>query len=193
MKTLVACRIFEDELQACLGADHDVHIIWLDAALHADLDRLAAELRAAIDTAKASGGPVQLLFGGGCHPDLTALAGNLGIIASPYKNCIAWLVGDRIGELEKNRTMLMTPAWVRVWPAIMAAMGWNEIDARMQLGRYDRILVLDVGLNSLTDEEIIAFFDLVQVPVEIQLIELTEFCDRLREITGCGAGKVLTE
>ena len=36
------------------------------------------------------------------------------------------------------------------------------------LGRYERILVLDAGIEPLTDEETLSFFDLVQVPVEIE-------------------------
>jgi hypothetical protein len=57
----------------------------------------------------------------------------------------------------------------------MEALGWSEVDVRINLGRYERILVIDPGLEPLTDEETLVFFDLVQVPVEIKKIDLSVF------------------
>ena len=82
--------------------------------------------------------------------------------------------------MEQNNTMLMTPTWVRVWPANMKRFfGWNEVDFRMNLGRYERILVLDSGVNSLTEDEVLEFFDLVQVPVEFMNLNLDHFDNML--------------
>ncbi len=79
-------------------------------------------------------------------------------------------------ELEQNHTMVMTPSWVRLWPESMKRLlGWTEVDFRINLGRYERILVLDPGLVPLTDEEILEFFDLVQVPVEVEPLSLDHF------------------
>lgn len=178
-KTLVACRIFEDELNACLKDRKDVRIVWVDAALHADLDLLEKELRNVLAQTDPQKESVRLLFGSGCHPEMAGIAKELGTQTAPCKNCIEWLAGEETKELEQNHTMLMTPAWVRVWPKIMSLLGWSEVDVRMQLGRYDRILVLDPGLNPLTDEETLEFFDLVQVPVEPRPVDLEHFCSRL--------------
>jgi len=180
--TLVACRIFEDELNACLADRKDVRISWVEAALHADLDLLEKELRNVLAQTDPRQQRVRLLFGSGCHPDMAGIAKELGTQTSPCKNCIEWLAGDEAKSLEQNRTMLMTPSWIRVWPEIMSLMGWNEVDVRMQLGRYDRIMVLDPGLNLLTDDETLAFFDLVQVPVETRPVDLAHFCARLAQL-----------
>ena len=64
----------------------------------------------------------------------------------------------------------------------MEALGWNEVDVRINLGRYERILVLDAGIEPLTDEETLLFFDLVQVPVEIKKIDLSVFRDLLAKL-----------
>jgi hypothetical protein len=61
----------------------------------------------------------------------------------------------------------------------MDALGWNEVDVRINLGRYERILIVDAGIEPLTDEETLSFFDLVQVPVEIGKIDLSIFRDLL--------------
>ena len=77
----------------------------------------------------------------------------------------------------------MTPSWVRVWPEAMKKyLGWSEVDFRMNLGRYERILILDAGLAPLSDEETLEFFDLVQVPVEIESLNLDHFHDVLMEL-----------
>jgi hypothetical protein len=76
----------------------------------------------------------------------------------------------------------MTPGWIRAWPGIMAALGWDAVDVRINLGRYNRILLLEPGINPLTDEEILAFFDLTQVPVDIELLELQHFRQVLAEV-----------
>ncbi len=178
-RTLIACRIFEQELHAVLGPesrDKDIQIVWVDSGLHCDLNRLEEELAKAFTAARTAGGDVRMLFGRGCHPEIDSLAGNCGVRTTPVKNCIEALLGEKAKKLEEDRTMVMTPTWVRTWPhSVRTFLGWNEVDIRMNLGRYDRILVADPGLNPLTDEEILDFFDLAQVPVEVMPLDLDLF------------------
>ena len=178
-RTLIACRIFEQELHAVLGPesrDKDIQIVWVDSGLHCDLNRLEEELAKAFTAARTAGGDVRMLFGRGCHPEIDSLAGNCGVRTTPVKNCIEALLGEKAKKLEEDRTMVMTPTWIRTWPhSVRTFLGWNEVDIRMNLGRYDRILVADPGLNPLTDEEILDFFDLAQVPVEVMPLDLDLF------------------
>ncbi|SHE42074.1 Protein of unknown function [Desulfacinum infernum DSM 9756] len=182
MKVLIACRVFEDELKACLPWDEKLEVVWVEAGLHADLDLLEKTLSRALSEAAAAGGEVRLLYGVGCHPELARLAARFGVPLSPVKNCIEAFCRERTQELERNRTMIMTPGWVRAWHGIMEAMGWNEVDVRIQLGRYDRILLLDPGVNPLKDEEILAFYDLVQIPIDVQPLDLQPFRETLEEV-----------
>jgi hypothetical protein len=78
--------------------------------------------------------------------------------------------------------MIMTPGWVRAWPSIMEALGWDGVDTRINLGRYDRILLLDAGVDPLSEEEILSFFDLVQVPIEVESLNLDHFKCTLAEV-----------
>lgn len=178
MKTpniLIACRIFEKELQAVLPRDVNNRILWVDAALHADLNCLEKNLTECLSSSKASGGNVRMLFGKGCHPDIDLLRNEYCVQMPQVKNCIEAFLGEKLKDLERNSSMIMTPAWVRTWPDMMKALGWDEVDVRINLGRYHRILILDAGLDSLTDEEILSFFDLVQVPIEIEHLDLHHF------------------
>lgn len=91
-------------------------------------------------------------------------------------------LGPHKKDLEKNHTMIMTPGWVRAWPEIMKALGWDEVDVRMNLGRYERILLLDCGAHPLSDEEILWFFDLAQIPIEIEPLDLGHFKKMLKQL-----------
>jgi hypothetical protein len=175
MAVLIACKVLEKELLHALPDDADVEVVWLEAGLHASLPRLEEALTTAIAGAKPSERKVCLLYGQGCHPEIGSFLASQGVATFPVKNCIEALLGNNAPEIKDTKTMIMTPGWVRAWPGIMKALGWNEVDVRINLGRYERILVIDPGLEPLTDEETLVFFDLVQVPVEIKKIDLSVF------------------
>jgi hypothetical protein len=179
---LIACKVLEKELLHALPSGADVEIVWLEAGLHASLPRLEKALTAAIAGVKPSERKVCLLYGQGCHPEIGSFLAHQGVAAFPVKNCIEALLGRGAPELKDTKTMLMTPGWVRAWPAMMEVLGWNEVDARINLGRYERILVLDAGIEPLTDEETLLFFDLVQVPLEVRRIDLSVFRELLAEL-----------
>jgi len=176
-KSLIACKIFEHELNKVLSPDTDVAIHWIDAALHANPDRMKKELTDAITTAENNRvEDICFLFGNGCHPDIGEITESCGARLPSVKNCIQAIIGpEKTKQLEANRTMVITPGWITAWPGIMAGLGWDQVDVRINLGRYDRILLLDPGIVPLNDEEILAFYDLVQVPIEIECVELTYF------------------
>lgn len=179
LKHLIACRIFEKELAAVGLRDDDVTTHWMDAALHADPVRMKAEITdclSRIGPENSGNSGIRFLFGNGCHPDMAAIAGGCCASLPPEKNCIQAFLGPaRTKELEQNRTMIISPGWLDAWQDIMSGLGWDEVDVRINMGRYDRILLLDPGLAPLDDEALIRFYDLVQVPVEIMELDLDCF------------------
>ena len=119
-RSLVACRIFEQALRSVLEPVLDpqsggkgIQIVWVDSALHCDLDRLEAELTKAVAAAKTTGEDVRMLFGRDCLPEIESLARKHGIPTSPVKNCVEAFLGEQARILEENRTMIMTPTWIR--------------------------------------------------------------------------------
>lgn len=187
-QVLIACKIFEEEITTLLSRkdkDAQPQVIWLDAALHLDLKLLEKELRAAIDSAGSQAqDQVKVFFGRGCLPHMDELLREKGLPLCPTNNCISAFVGeDKVRELEQGNTILMTPSWIRYWPGNSRRLaGWDEVDFRTGLGRYDRILVIDPGINPLSDEEILEFFDLVQVPIEVIDIDLGHFQATLERV-----------
>ena len=184
-KKIIACQIFSDELSAVLPEEYrGIDITWLDPGLHMNLNELESALKQALEADAAEGADARVLFGHGCHPDMCQIVDHIGGKILGAKNCVHAFCGDRLDELEQNRTMVMTPGWIRFFPSLMAAAGWDEVDVRQNLGRYDRILVMDPGINPLSEEEILEFYDLTQVPIEIQPIDLDHFRVKLIESLG---------
>jgi len=183
-KSLIACKIFEHELNEVLSSDTDVAVHWIDAALHTNPIRMKKELTDAIRAAeKDRVGDICFLFGNGCHPDIWEITESCAAQLPSAKNCIQAIIGpEKTKQLEANCTMVITPGWITAWPGIMAGLGWDEVDVRINLGRYDRILLLDPGIVPINDEEILNFYDLVQVPIEIESVELTYFHDLIGQI-----------
>jgi hypothetical protein len=172
-KKIIACQIFNDELSAVLPEAYgDMDITWLNPGLHMNLDKLEMTLKQALGDAEAEGAEAGVLFGSGCHPDMCNIVNNHGGNILSSKNCIEAFCHKNIEELEKNRTMVITPGWIRFFPNLMAVAGWDEVDVRQNFGRYDKFLLMDPGVNPLSEEEILAFYDLTQVPVEVRQIRL---------------------
>ena len=82
-----------------------------------------------------------MLFGNGCHPDMCHVINNYGGKIIGAKNCVEAYCNESIDESEQNRTMLITPGWIRFSPNMMTAAGWDEVDIRQNFGRYDRFFV----------------------------------------------------
>ena len=182
--TLIGCGIFQEETESLL-AGADLALTWLPVGLHDNLETLEAGLDQALAEARTGGGPVGLLFGYGCLPEMRAFAAARRAALLPARNCLAALAGeDGLKELEKDRTLVASPGWVRkMWLGRAGAVGgWQADDYRQNFGRYDRVVVLDPGLNPITDEEIITCYDLIQVPLEVRPLDLGPFRLALEEL-----------
>lgn len=143
--------------------------------MHADLQCLEKKLTNTLKRGKTIATDIRLFFGNGCHPDIGDIAKRFDARLSPVKNCIDAFCGGKAKYIEQNKTMIMTPGWIRAWTNSMKSLGWTDVDVRINLGRYDKILLLDPGVDPLTDEEILMFFDLSQIPIEVEHLSLDHF------------------
>ncbi len=187
-KILIACRIFEDELNTVLQWNRSVKKIhWIEAALHADPARLKDALSEALSICAATGENIYLLYGY-CHPEIDEICRGFGAERMQVDNCLHALLGPRKEALEQDHTLILTPGWIRAWPGIIKALHWDQVDVRIHCGRYRRILLLEPGIRPLSDEEILQFFDLIQVPIEIEPITLEYFQHRIDRLFGQNPG-----
>ena len=177
-KNLIYCPIFRDELRAVL--DHPSGIIFheLGFDVHTHSAIMQKQLSEAVLESQQRGGGLCILVGKECECDvpISEIAREYNGRLPEYINCIEIFLGrEKTLELQKNRTVLMTPAWIQMIQNAIATDLWTVEDARMNLGWYDRILLLDTGVTPISDEEIMAFYDLVQVPIEFMDIDLDHF------------------
>jgi hypothetical protein len=175
---VVACAIFRVELEHILGAD--LEAAWLPAGLHVSDERLGQ----ALDEALGVDGGVACFYGA-CHPDIDAKLAALGGRRVSAKNCVeAFLSPTLLAELGE-RVFIMSPGWLKAWRAIFVeGLGWDEIDARINFGAYDRVVVLDFGLEPIDDLDVLEFFDYTQTEVEILPATLDYFRARVAETLG---------
>jgi hypothetical protein len=181
MATFIGCNVFEQEIQWVLNRHPEIEFKahWIPAGLHNDLEILEKTLRQALADNQGAE-DLRLLIGNGCSPDLAKIAAEKKLPLLGVKNCLEALLGvERLRELEKGRTMVITPSWLRkVWfspEGMRAVLGWSDVDFRLNFGRYDRSLVLDPLIEPVTDMEILEAFEVIQVPLEVEYLSLEHF------------------
>lgn len=182
---LIGCAVMKTEVEAVLSGTPDGDKLlkqagWLPPGLHVDPEVLKEKLAKAVSQGD---GPPLLVYGA-CCPDIDDLASKSGGRRIAGKNCIELLLGpERAAELSASNAFVMSPGWLSHWRSIFVdGLGWDETDARMNFGFYDRIVVLDFGLEPLDDMALLEFFDYTGVPVEIEPADLEAFKRRLSEL-----------
>ncbi len=190
---MLACSIFRPELERVLPeivAEHpeifagrDVDIEFVQSALHVDYKKLRQGI--AEGFARCESGNTALLYGFMCHPDLPQIAAEHDVPYLRVGNCIEiFLTPEQKRKIDADGlTYYLTTGWLADWRSFFVeAMGWDTYDARANLGRYDRILMLDTGICPYTDEDILDFFEFTTVPIEIEPIGLDVFKENVVEL-----------
>jgi hypothetical protein len=180
---IVACGIFQPELEQVLRQireerpnDCIIDVTYVPPALHVDYDRLKDGITNALD--HVSEQKKILLFGSMCHPEIGEFTEKYHVVRLSPGNCIELILGkDRQKEIEKTaKVFYLTPGWLQNWEDIFRrGQGWDEIDARQNMGFYDKILLLDTGVSEFSDEDLLEFFEYTQVPIEIEKVDLAVF------------------
>lgn len=189
MINIISCGIFKKEVEVILkelGLKNDVN--FLDPGLHVNFNRLEEGVRGEIQRQEKAL-PTIVIIGQACHPDMSSILDAEKAIGISTANCFEALLGDEKKKLDaETNTYYITSGWFENWHKIFKQdMGWTEVDARMNLGFYDRILLLDTGLCEITDEKLIEFFDFVQVPIEVKKVTL----DHLKSLVKAALAKAL--
>lgn len=182
---LIACPVFRDELEMVLAHEADVEIHYLSFRIHNNDRQMEEELLEATGLAVESGKKIVILIGNDCHTGqaLNRVADKAGAAHPEGKNCIEILLGrEKAVELSQNRTSIITPGWVRMFNFAVKEGVRDKVDIRTEMGWFDRLLLVDPGLKPLPDEDILSFFDLVEVPVEFDTLDLENFKREIKDL-----------
>ena len=166
----------QEELGAGLSVNYlppalDVNETRLAAAITEGLQALAGKPEAGIRTA-------MLLYGRMCHTDMAGITKGSGVIYPQAANCVeAFLSPEKKKEIDATGNMYyLTMSGLKLWREIyQQGHGWDAVDARINFGSFDKIIVLDCGLFEITDEALFDFFEFTRVSVEVLPISLDYF------------------
>jgi hypothetical protein len=186
---IVACGIFQPELDLIMKRIKDlqspgteVTTTYVPPALHVDYDKLKDGITGSLDTVTEH--KKVLLFGSMCHPEIGEFTEKYGVVRLAPGNCVEMILGkERQREIEKTaKVFYLTPGWLQNWRDIFQqGQGWDEVDARINFGFYDKILLLDTGAALLSDDDLLEFFDYTQEPIEIESVDLALFQENVAE------------
>jgi len=175
---LVSCGIFREEIeflvrQKGLSAD----VIFLDAALHVNFDKLKSRLTEALGKCRQAGREVKVVYGH-CHPEMIEILELGGAKRIMAGNCLEAFVGaEEIARLDKEaKTFFLTSGWVNNWEA-MFKMGEEDFsfDFREMFKSYKRIIVFDIGVVPIDEEKVGLFSEFTRLPVQRRSITLDHF------------------
>lgn len=174
MLNIISCGMIMKEVQFILneiGLKDEV--AFLDHGVH-NFDRLKTNLTEQINKKKEkNNSPTIVIIGQNCHPEMTSILDQHSVIGLNAANCFEALLGSEKAQLDKEaNSFYMTSGWFEHWEEIFKYSGWTEVDARLNMGFGDRVLLLDTGLVEITDEKILKLFDIIQVPIEIKKVNL---------------------
>lgn len=185
---IVACGIFQPELEQVLKQireehpDDKISVTYVPPALHVDYDKLKDGITNSLDNVAED--KKVLLFGSMCHPEIGEFTEKYHVVRLAPGNCVELILGkERQKEIEKYaKVFYLTPGWLHNWEDIFKrGQGWDEIDARINFGFYDKILLLDTGISEFKDEDLLEFFEYTQVPIEIESVDLAVFKENVAE------------
>ena len=179
---ILSCGIFQQELEKVLpeikketGID-DIEINYLPAALHSDNNELEKGIKNGMET--FGGRQFMMLYGNMCHPHLSEIIGTGGVFNADTKNCIELILNpERKRELDKTGNIVyFTSGWLKWWREIFhRELEYSPENPRIVIEQCDKIIVLDTGLGAIDEEELLMLYDCVQLPIEIEQINLDYF------------------
>ncbi|WP_455539078.1 DUF1638 domain-containing protein [Terrisporobacter sp.] len=181
---ILSCGVFEPELNIILKEikdekifNQDIEVKYLPFGLHTNLDKLKYEITNNLDNIQSD--KVILLYGSKCHYMFYEFLKNYpNLITFEDSNCIDLIIGNKKNNDEKD--IYITPGWILKFDELNKFMKAVDMyDIRQQYGRYDNVIIGDTKSCKLTDEMIFDLFEKIQVPIEIQNIDINNFKNKI--------------
>ena len=182
---ILSCGVFEPELNKILKEikeekifEQDIEVKYLPFGLHTNLNKLKYEITANLDKLKSY--KVILLYGSKCHYKFYEFLNVYNnIITFKDANCIELIIGDE-RKKDPETNLYITPGWVLKFDELNKFVNAVDIyDIRQQYGRYENVIIGDTKVCEFTDEMIFDLFEKIQVPIEIQDIDINNFKNKI--------------
>jgi hypothetical protein len=171
----ISCGIFKEEIEYLIKSKGlKWNMVFLDAALHVNFDKLKAELVRALEEHQGDKKELKVLYGH-CHPDIMEILDNYGAKKLQAGNCLEAMVGrEEVNRLnEEGKAFFLSAGWVENWEN-MFKLGKEDFDFDFttMFKNYERIVVFDTGVIPIDNEKINAFSEFTKLPVVRKNISL---------------------
>lgn len=182
---ILSCGVFEPELNIILKEinddklfNEDIEVKYLPFGLHTNLEKLKYEITSNLDNIKSD--KIILLYGSKCHYLFHEFLKDYpNLITFKDSNCIDLIVGDE-KKYNDDKNLYITPGWVLKFDELNKFINAVDIyDIRQQYGRYENVIIGDTKVCEFTDEMIFDLFEKIQVPIEIQDININNFKNKI--------------
>ena len=183
---ILSCGVFEVELNKILKEieenifDVNINVKYLPFGLHTNLDKLKSVIVDNLNNITSS--KVILLYGSKCHYmfyDFLKDYNNL--ITFKDSNCLELIINNNDNKvLENDKNLYITPGWVLKFDELNQYSNAVDIyDIRQQYGQYENIIIGDTQVCEITEEMIFDLFEKVQVPIEVENIDINIFKNKI--------------
>lgn len=182
---ILACSVFEPELEKVLKNikdknlfEDDIEVTYLHFGLHTDLNKLEADVTSALDKLTVEYDKVIVLYGSKCHYrffDFLKKYNNLVTIKPA--NCLEAIIGDRVVEsYVEGKNIYLTSGWVEKFDQLNEfSNAVDNYDVINQFGMYENAIIGDTGIIEITDDMIFELYEKIQVPVEVEQVDINIF------------------
>lgn len=181
----ISCGIFRDELEYLIKKeDLDMKVVFLDAALHVNFDRLKEKLVAALEENRKPGAELKVLYGH-CHPEMMEILDRYKAKKLAAPNCLAAMAGaDEITRIDdEGKAFYLTTGWANNWEA-MFDKGKEDFnfDFKNMFSNYRRIVVFETGVTPIDEEKVRKLSELTGLPTERRKITLSHFLGLIKSL-----------
>jgi hypothetical protein len=181
----ISCGIFKEELEYLVREKNlDWQIVFLDAALHVNFDRLKSKLTEALEEHHKAGREIRVIYGH-CHPDIQEILEHYGARRITAGNCLEAMVGqEEVIRLNSEATsFFLSVGWVNAWED-MFTLGKEDFgfDFKSMFENYKRIIVFDTGVIPIDEEKVRKFSEFTGLPVERRMITLDRLLGLIEKI-----------
>lgn len=171
----ISCGIFREELEYLIEKKKlGRNVVFLDAVLHVNFDKLKAKLVNALEENSKNKIELKVLYGY-CHPEIGEIMERYGAKRIGASNCLEAMIGaEEMQRLDSEaKTFFLSAGWVNHWEEmfIQGARDFN-LDFKSMFGSFKRIVVFDTGIIPIDEGKVKKFSEFTKLPVERKKITL---------------------
>lgn len=185
--SILSCGVFEPELNKILSEINeeklfydDIEVKYLPFGLHTNLDKLKSEIISNLNIIKSD--KIILLYGCKCHYLFHEFLKDYdNLITFDDSNCIELIIkGENKKSIIDDKNLYITSGWVLKFDELNKFSNSVDIyDIRQNYGQYENVIIGDTNVCDLTDDMIFDLFEKIQVPIEIENVNINVFKNKI--------------